>query len=90
MPNAQTKIEPRNPPWITGDINMMIKRQNRMFKNYKQHGFLEEDKIRVDKFRDDCNAAILEAKDSYLKDLPVILTDRKISQNHTGRLLINY
>ena len=58
-----------------------------MFKNYKKLGFLKEDKIRDDKFRDDCNVAILEAIDTYLKDLGVKLTDPNISQKS---LLINY
>ena len=65
VPNTQTKIEPRDPPWITGAIKRMIKQQNRMFKNYKKHGFSKEDKIQVDKFRDDCNVAILVAKDTF-------------------------
>ena len=67
IPNALTKIEPRDPSWISGDIKRMIKRQNIMFKIHKKHGFLKENKIRVDQFRDDCNGAILAAKDTYLK-----------------------
>ena len=46
------------PPWITPSLKSMIKRRNRMLKNYKRRGFKTDDKIRVNKFHEDCNLAV--------------------------------
>ena len=49
--------------------------------------FLKEDKIRIDKFRDDCNVAIIEAKDTHLKDLGVKLADPRTSQKPYWKII---
>ena len=40
----------------------MLKRKNRLFNNYKKHGYKSHDKIRLDDFREECNDAIEKAK----------------------------
>ena len=51
-----------------------------MFKNYKRHGYLNADKIRVDQFRNECNLAVQVAKGKYLITLGLNITDPNTSQ----------
>ena len=47
----------------------MIRRQHRLYSNFKKHGYRADDKIRVDNFREECNHAILAAKEKFLCEL---------------------
>ena len=69
IPNESKRFVPRDPPWITKPLKTMLKRKNRLFKNYKRHGYKEEDKFRLDNFRIECQQAVETAKLSYLSNL---------------------
>ena len=47
----------------------MLNRKNRLFNNYKRHGYKAQDKIRLDAFRIECQQAVETAKPSYLTNL---------------------
>ena len=47
----------------------MLNRKNRLFKNYKKHHYKEEDKVRLDAFRIECQNAVESAKCSYLTNM---------------------
>ena len=47
----------------------MLNRKNRLFKNYKSHGYKAADKVRLDAFRVECQQAVETAKLSYLTNL---------------------
>ena len=53
-------------PNETKTLKTMLNRKNKLFKNYKSHGYKEEDKSRVDAFRIECQKAVENAKSSYL------------------------
>ena len=53
--------------------------QNRQYKNYKRHGFRNEDKAAVDSFRKECEEAIKSAKENYLQKLGNKLADPSTS-----------
>ena len=63
IPNEVKKIVPRDPPWITKPLKTLLNKKNRLFKNYKRHGFKAEDKVRLDAFH------VETAKSSYLTSL---------------------
>ena len=65
VPHETKRDLPRNPPCITKSLKTMVLRKNRPFKSYKRHGFIPEDKIRLDNFRKGCQ----EAKLSYLPNI---------------------
>ena len=68
VPNETKRIVP--PPWVTKQLKMMLNRKNRLFKNYKSHGYIKDvDKARLDAFRTECQLAIETAKLSYLRNL---------------------
>ena len=87
IPNKVVKIDPKDPPWITHDLKKMIKRQQRMYKNFKRHGYRDEDRARVQIFRDECNLCIQTAKENYLAGLGEKLADPRTSQKFYWKIL---
>ena len=47
----------------------MLNKKNRLFKNYKKHGYKREEKDRLDTFRMECQQAVETAKLTYFKNL---------------------
>ena len=47
----------------------MLNRKNRLFKNYKKRRYKEEDKVRLEVFRIECQKAVESAKCSYLTNM---------------------
>ena len=79
IPHEIKKILPRDSPWVTKPLKAMIKRKNRLYKNYKKHGFQDHDKVRLDNFRLECQHAVEDAKSSYLNNLGYRLHNRNAS-----------
>ena len=69
IPNTVKKCIPRDPPWINKSLKLMIKKKNRLYRNYKKHGYQEEDKARLESFRIHRKDAIESAKLLYLDNL---------------------
>ena len=69
IPHKVKKILPRDNPWITKPLKSMINRKNRLYKNYKRHGYQHHDKVRLDNFRWECQQAVEDAKNAYLTNL---------------------
>ena len=44
IPNETKIFIPRNPPWINKPLKTMLNRKNRLFNNYKRHGYNAQDK----------------------------------------------
>ena len=47
----------------------MLNRKNELFKNYKRHRYKEEDKVRLEVFRIECQKAVKTAKSFYLTNM---------------------
>ena len=84
VPNETKRFVPRNPPWITKPLKTMLNRKNRLFKNYKRHGYKAEDKVRIDGFRIECQQAVETAKLSNLTNL-----GNKLNSHGTSQKIIN-
>ena len=69
VPNETKRFVPREPPWTTKPLKTMLNRKNRLFKNYKKHGYKAEDKVRLVVFRTECQHAVETSKSSYLVNL---------------------
>ena len=69
IPNETKRFVPRDPPWITKPLKTMLNRKNRLFKNYKKHRYKNEDKVRLEVFRIECQKAVQSAKLSYLTNM---------------------
>ena len=58
----------------------MLNKQNRIYKNYKKHGYNPVDKVRLDAYSDMCNKVISKAKEDYLN-----LSGSKLANPLTGQ-----
>ena len=47
IPNEVKRVVPRDPSRFTKQLKDMLKRKNRLYKNYKRHGYRDEVKIRI-------------------------------------------
>ena len=54
IPIETRRFVPRDPPWITKPLKTLLNKKNKFFKNYKIHGYKEEDKVRLEAFRIEC------------------------------------
>ena len=65
------------PKWITSEIKNQLRKQKTFYKKYRLNGFKEEDKVDVDRLRDECFQAIKTSKENYLMSLGTKLIDKK-------------
>ena len=75
IPNEIKKIVPRDPPWIDRNLKSMLKKKDKHYRNYKKHGYREEDKATLEALRTECKESIETAKKLYLKKLADSLND---------------
>ena len=87
IPNKIIKVIPRDPPWVDCELKRMLKRQQRLYRNYKRHGCNVEDKARVDAFREECKLAIKAAKSEYMKKLGNKLADPALCQKSYWKIV---
>ena len=81
------RITSRNPPWITKALKPCLIEKNRLFKNFKGHGYQETDKIRVDNFRKECQDVVDTAKQTYILNLGNKLINLKTREKSYWRIL---
>ena len=87
IPNETKRFVPRDPPWITKPIKTMLNRKNRLFKNYKKHRYKDEDKVRLDAFRVECQNVVETAKLAYLKNLENNVNDSSTSHKTYWKII---
>ena len=87
IPNETRRFVPRNPPWITKTLKTMLTRKNRLYNNYKRHGFKADDKVRLDTFRIECQQAVETTKLSHLTNLGNKVNNPGTSQNSYRKII---
>ena len=87
IPNETKRFIRRDPPWITKPIKTMLNRKNRLLKNYKKHRYKDEDKVRLDAFRTECQNVVETAKLTYLKNLRNKVNDPSTSQKAYWKII---
>ena len=87
IPNETKRFIPRDPPWINKPLKAMLNRKNRLFNNYKRHGYKAQDKIRLDAFRIECQQAVETAKLYYLTNLGHKVNDPVTSQKSYWKII---
>ena len=87
VPNKIIKVVPSDPPWISRSLKNMLNKQNRLFRNFKRHGYKLDDKNRVDNFRKECEMAINKSKEDYLKNLGDKLINPNTSQKSYWKMV---
>ena len=87
IPSEIKRLLPRDPPWIPKPLKSMLKRENRLFKNYKKHGSKEEDKITLDNFRIRCQEVVETEKLYYSSNLGNKVNDPDNSQKSYCKII---
>ena len=65
----------------------MLNWKNRLFKNYKKHRYKDEDKVRLDAFRTECQNVVETARLTYLKNLANKVNDPSTSQKAYWKII---
>ena len=87
VPNEIKRFVPRDLPWITKALKSMLKRKNRLYKNYKSHGYKDDDKARLVTFHGKCQQAVENAKSTYLTNLGNKVNDPNTSQKSYWKII---
>ena len=86
VPNKIINGVPGDPPWISRSLKNMLNKQNRLFTNYKRHGYRLDDKNRVDNFRKNVKW-LSKSKEDYLKKLGERLINPNTSQKSYWKMI---
>ena len=65
----------------------MLNKQNRLFRNYKRHGYKLEVKNRIDNFCKECEMGINKSKEDYLNNLGDKLINLNTSQKSYWKMV---
>ena len=87
VPHETKNIMPRDSPCITKQLKTMLNRKNRLFRNYKRHGYKEDDRLRLDAFRAECQIAVETAKVTYTRNLENKLNGTNISPKSYWKII---
>ena len=85
IPNQIKTFHPKDPPWFNGRIRHMLRKQNRLFRKYKKHGFTDDDKITLETHRKNTLNSILEAKETFLRNQGTKLSTPETSQKQKSQ-----
>ena len=67
IPNKIKTIRPKDPPWFNMHIRQLLRKQNNLFRKYKNRDYNMEDKINLDRHRNITTNSILLAKETFLQ-----------------------
>ena len=87
VPNKVITVCPREPEWFNSNIKKVLRKQNKVFKRYKNNGYKNEDKVVVDRLRNECQEAIVNAKEKYLEELGSKLADPNTGQKSYWKIM---
>ena len=62
VPNEVKKIRTRDPIWFTDKVKRLLRKQNNLYRKFRNSGFKPEDTVIVDACRVECSQEIDDAK----------------------------
>ena len=87
IPHDTKKFIPRDSPWINKTLKSLLRKKDKIYRNYKKHGYKEEDKNRLDAIRTECNDAIVEGKLAYLDNLGKDLNESNSTSKNYWKII---
>ena len=87
IPSDIKKINPRDSPWINKSLKILLRKKNKMYHNYKKHGYKEDDKIKLEAIRAECHESIEAANLSYLDNLAKDLHESKSTSKNYWKII---
>ena len=83
VPSSSIMSNIREPKWVTRYIKNLLRKQEKFYKKYRLNGFKADDKVIVDRMREECFQAIKTSKENYLKSLGMV-ANKKIRELSRG------
>ena len=68
-PSSSIMSNINEPKWVTRYIKNLLRKQKKFYKKYRLNGFKADDKVIVDRIREECFQAVKTSKENYLKSL---------------------
>ena len=87
VPNETKTFRPRDPPWFNDSIRKLSRKQSLLYKKYRKNGFKITDKLVLDRHCITLSAAVLTAKEEYLKTMGKRLSDPGTTQKTYWKIL---
>ena len=75
IPHETIKCSPKDPPWITKEIKIALRRKNRLYRKYISGGKKQEDEINLNNITDIVSKLITDSKETYFTNLGKRLID---------------
>ena len=89
VPSSTVTSNLNDPEWINKDIKQMLKKQKKLHRRYRLSGFKSDDKVAIDKQRDECYLAIKQSKENYIKNLGNKLIDKNTGPKVYWKIINN-
>ena len=90
VPNELKTISPREPEWLNRNVKNLLRKQNKIYKKLKKNGYKNEDKLILDRLKNECFDAITKAKEKFYKELGNKLADSATGQNIYCKIMNKY
>ena len=68
-------------------LKILLRKKNKIYHNYKKHGYKEDDKIRLEAIRTECLESIEAAKLAYLDNLGKDLHESKSTSKNYWKIV---
>ena len=87
IPNETIRINDKDPPWLTSELKIAIKRKHRLYRRFIRRGRKQEDWNPVRNIQLENTRKIIEAKDKYYSKLGKKLSDPNIGVKYYWNIL---
>ena len=87
VPNEVKTFRPREPEWMNNNIKNLLRKKSKVFKRYKKNGYKPEDKIILDRLRNESHETILNTKEKFLMDIGKKLANPTTGQKSYWKIL---
>ena len=87
VPNESKTVRPSEPEWLNDNVKTLLRKQNKIFKRYKGNGYNNDDKIILDRLRNESYEAIKNSKEKYLTNMGAKLADPATGQKSYWKIL---
>ena len=87
VPNEIKRYRPSEPSWFNNDIRYRLKKQNKLYRKFRNNGYLTADKQNLDEYRTETATLIEKSKENFLINQGFKLTDQSTGQKTYWNIL---
>ena len=67
IPNEERTFHQSEPPWLTKNMNVHLRKHNKIYKKFKLSGFNDVERVKVEESKFKINDMILDVKEKYFQ-----------------------